>query len=43
VSWHAALCLLIMLLVCCEHSPAMCVHESGNPHNGQASVGAGIL
>ncbi len=38
VSWHAALCLLLMLLVCCGHSLAMWVHESGSPHNGHASV-----
>ena len=38
VSWHAALCLLMMLLACYGHSPAMWVHESGSPHNGHASV-----
>ena len=40
VSWHAALCLLMMWLLWCEHWPAMCVHESGKPHSGHASVGA---
>ena len=39
VSWHAALCLLIMWLLWCEHWPAMCVHESGMSHSGHASEG----
>ena len=40
VSWHAALCLLMIWLVWYEHCLAMCVQESGNPHSGHASVGA---
>ena len=40
VSWHVALCLLIMWLLWCEHWPAMCVHESGMPHSGHTSVSA---
>ncbi len=40
VSWHVALCLLMMRLVWREHCPAMCVQESGKPHNGHACVGA---
>ncbi len=39
VSLHAALCLLMMWLVRCEHCPAMCVQESGKPQKGHASVG----
>ncbi len=40
VSWHVALCLLMMLLLWCAHWPAMRVHESGMPHNMHVSVGA---
>ncbi len=40
VSWHDALCMLMMWLLWYEHCPAMCVHESGMPHNGHAAVGA---
>ena len=29
VSWHAALCMMMMWLLWCEYWPAMCVHESG--------------
>ncbi len=42
VSWHAALCLLMNLFLRDLHSPTMCVHESGSPHNGHASVGASL-
>ncbi len=39
-SWHAALCMHMMWLLWCGQWPAMCVHKSGMPHSGHASVGA---
>ena len=42
VSWHAASCLVINLLLWGSHSTAMWVHESGNLHSGHASVAASL-
>ncbi len=40
VSWHVAMCLLMMWLSWCRHWYAMCVHESEIPHIGHTSVDA---